>query len=82
MWSCLWAPCWGRTSRRPRGWSCSASTQTCCRRAASRWTLWTEPGRTQKDQIRHVCPVDSAVNETHTETNGEITRIKITASVP
>lgn len=38
-----WAPCWARTSRRPRGWSCSASRPTCCRRAASRRTRWTAP---------------------------------------
>lgn len=38
------APCWARTSRRPPASAGSSSGRFCCTRAASRWSLWKEPG--------------------------------------
>lgn len=54
IWTC-WhrvAPCWGYSSRRPRGWSCNVSMPTCWTRAGVRRTRWTEPlgGGAEKKQ--------------------------------
>lgn len=45
MLSYPWALCSGRTSRRPRGSSCSVSRPTCCTQGASQRTLWKVPRR-------------------------------------
>lgn len=52
--SCPSALCWGRTSRRPRGSSCSVSRPTCCTRGASQWTLWRAPNQQREgSKLKH-----------------------------
>lgn len=39
---------WVYTSRQPLGSLCSSSEQFCCTPAASRWSLWTAPGGSRR----------------------------------
>lgn len=47
----LGAPYWVCTSRRPLGSLCSSSEQFCCTPAASRWSPWTAPGGTRRQDV-------------------------------
>lgn len=47
----LAALCWVHTSRQPLGSFCSSSEQFCCTLAAFRWSLWTAPGGTRRQDV-------------------------------
>ncbi len=42
---------WVYTNRQPLGSLCSSSEQFCCTPAASRWSLWTAPGGTRRQDV-------------------------------